>query len=288
MQLVYEEDDAALGAADLLQHGLEPLLKLAAVFRARDERAHVEGEDGLVAQALRHVAAHYALRQTLRDGGLADARLAYQHGVVLSLAREDADDVAYLSVAADDGVELLLAGALDEVRAVFRQGVVAALGVVARDGAGLDLGEGRIEALARDAVVGEYRPHGRAALGEHAEHQMLDGDILVPQLLRRLLGKAQELRGLGRGVSFAAPAGDAGQLCYLGVQLAQHGVAVRAHLREQGADEAPVLVDEGVEQVGRGQVLVPVLLGHGLSGVYGLYGFLSEFFGVHKRSPSFR
>ena len=288
VQLIDEQDYPALGAAYLLQHGLEPLLKLAAVLGARDERAHVEREDGLVLQPVRHVAADYTLSQALGYGRLADAGFADEHGVVLRLTREDADDVPYLAVTADDGVELLLTRALHEVGAVFRQGVVAVLRVVAGHGAGLDLGECGVEGFARDAVVGEYLAHRRAALGEHAEHQVLDGDVLVAQLLRRLLGKAQQLARLGGGVDLAAAAGDLGQLGDLGVQLTQHGVAVRTHLGEQRADEAAVLVDKGVEQVSRGEVLVLVLLSHRLSGVYGFNCLLSEFFSVHKRSPSFR
>ena len=267
VQLVYEQDYPALGAAYLFQHGLEPLLELAAVLRARYERAHVEREDRLVPQALRHVAADDSLCQTFRDGRLAHARLAYEHGVVFRLAGEDADYVPYLGVAADDGVELLLARTLHEVRAVFRQGVVAIFGLVARDGAGFYLRQGGVEALAGDAVVGEYFPHRRAALGEHAEHQVLNGDVLVPELFRGLFGKAEELGGLGRGVDLAVSAGDARELPYLGVQLAKHAVTVGAHLAQQRADEPAVLIDEGVEQVRRGQVLVAVLLRHGLRGV---------------------
>ena len=287
VQLVDEQDYPALGAAYLLQHGLEPLLELAAVLRAGYERAHVEREDGLVAQALGHVAAHYALRQALGYGGFAHARLAYEHGVVLRLPREYPDDVPYLGVTAYDGVELLLARPLHEVGAVFGEGVVAALGVVARDGAALDLCQGGVEALAVDAVVGEYLPHRRAALGEHAQHQVLDGDVLVPELLRSLLGKADELARLGRGVGLAAAAGDAGQLPYLGVQLAQHRVAVGAHLREQRADEPAVLVYERIEQVCRRDVLVAVLLRHGLRGIYGFNGLLCEFLSVHN-GPTFQ
>ena len=70
---------------------LQALLELAAVLGAGDERAHVEREDGLVAQPLGHVAAHDALREALDDRRLADAGLADQHRVVLGLAREDLD-----------------------------------------------------------------------------------------------------------------------------------------------------------------------------------------------------
>ena len=74
VQLVDEQQDPALGGLDLGQHGLEPLLELAAVLGPGDQRAHVEREDRLVAQSFGHVAAHDALGQALDDGRLADAR----------------------------------------------------------------------------------------------------------------------------------------------------------------------------------------------------------------------
>ena len=97
---------APLALLDLVEHGLQALLELAAVLGAGEERAHVEREDDAVLEPLGHVAAHDALREALDDGGLADAGLADQHRVVLGLARQDADDAADLGVAADHRVEL--------------------------------------------------------------------------------------------------------------------------------------------------------------------------------------
>ena len=74
VQLVDEQEDAAVALLDLVEHGLQALLELAAVLRAGQQRAHVEREDGLVLQPLGHVAAQDALRQALDDGGLAHAR----------------------------------------------------------------------------------------------------------------------------------------------------------------------------------------------------------------------
>ena len=59
-------------------------------------------------EALGHVAADDALRETFDDRGLADAGFADQHRVVLGAAREHLDDAADLFVAADDRVELAL------------------------------------------------------------------------------------------------------------------------------------------------------------------------------------
>ena len=71
---------------DLLEDGLEPLLELAAVLRAGDHRAEVEGDEALAAQRLGHVAVDDALGQALDDRGLADAGLADEHRVVLRAA----------------------------------------------------------------------------------------------------------------------------------------------------------------------------------------------------------
>jgi len=48
VQLVDEEDDLAVGLLDLVEDGLQALLKLAAELRARDERAHVQREEAAV------------------------------------------------------------------------------------------------------------------------------------------------------------------------------------------------------------------------------------------------
>ena len=71
MDLVDEEDDAARRLLHLVHHRLEPLLKLAAQLRAGDERAHVERVHLPALQRLGHVARSDALREPLRDGGLA-------------------------------------------------------------------------------------------------------------------------------------------------------------------------------------------------------------------------
>src|SRR5262245_4470692 len=85
VQFVNEQNDATVGRAYLVQDSLEPLLELAAVFRTGDERTDVEGEDCLVAQPFGYVAGRDPLRQPFDDSGLADARVADQHRVVLRL-----------------------------------------------------------------------------------------------------------------------------------------------------------------------------------------------------------
>ena len=90
----------------LLEDPLQALLELAAVLGAGDDQREVEGED--LASARGRSAPRPSTmrwRQTLDDGGLADARLAEQDRVVLGAAREDLDDALDLLLAADQRVE---------------------------------------------------------------------------------------------------------------------------------------------------------------------------------------
>jgi hypothetical protein len=63
VQLVDEEDDLALGVLDLGEDGLQPLLELAAVLRAREQRADVERPDALALQPFGDVAGDDPLRE---------------------------------------------------------------------------------------------------------------------------------------------------------------------------------------------------------------------------------
>ena len=106
VQLVDEQDDAALRGLDLLEHGLQAILELAAELRAGDHRRQIEREEALVLERLGHVAARDALRDALDDRRLADAGLADEHRVVLGAAREHLHHAADLLVAADHRIDL--------------------------------------------------------------------------------------------------------------------------------------------------------------------------------------
>ena len=130
VQLINEEDDLALALLHLIQDALQTLLELAAVLCASHQSTHVQAEHGAVFQVLRHIAPDDTLGQTLGDGRLADARLTDEAGVVLRLTGQDADDISDFLVTANDGVQLLLAGQVNEVLTILLQGIVGVLGVV--------------------------------------------------------------------------------------------------------------------------------------------------------------
>ncbi len=83
VQFIYKQQYLSLRFFDLIEDGLEPLLKLPSVLRAGDQRTHIKGIYGFILQPFGHVSLEYALRQAFDDGRFTDARFAYEHGVVL-------------------------------------------------------------------------------------------------------------------------------------------------------------------------------------------------------------
>src|SRR5207344_2087389 len=126
-------DDPALRGLDLIQHGLQTLLELAAVLRAGEERADVERPDALALEAFRDVAGNDALRQSFDDRRLADSRVADQDRVVLRAARQHLDHAADFLVSPDHRVELALLGSSSEVAAELLERLVGLFGILRGD-----------------------------------------------------------------------------------------------------------------------------------------------------------
>ena len=238
------------GVGDLLEHGLEALLELAAVLRAGDERAHVERDDPLVLEAFGHVAADDAAGQAFDDGGLADAGLADEHRVVLRAARQHLDDAADLLVAADDRIELALARQLGQVAAVALERLVLAFGVlvVTRCEPRTLVSAAKILSRVRPRSRQQLRGGRAAGLGGDGEEQVLGADELVLQPLGlglRQVGDELEPR---REARLRAAVG----LRHLRQQLARARGDLRrvgGHLAQHLGHDAVALLDERDEQV---------------------------------------
>ena len=195
MQLVDEDDDVRV-VGQLLHDRLEALFELTAVLRAGDDQRDVEGEDALVGQEVRHVAVDDLLRQPFDDGGLADARLADEHGVVLGPAAEHLLDALELVLAADQRIELVLHRRLGEI--------AAELGQQRRL---LDARQRRLFVQQLDDVLAHgVEPHPlfhedgrrhRPLLAQDAEQQVLGADVVVQQPVGLFGRKLQHPLGFG-------------------------------------------------------------------------------------------
>src|SRR5699024_6959106 len=133
VELIDERDDLAIGVLDLLEHGLEPFLELAAVLRPGDHGRQVEADERLVPQGFGHVSGDDPLGEAFDDGGLADAGITDEDRVVLRSAGEHLHDAAHLLVTADHRVELALACGGGEVDAELLERLHGLLGVLRGD-----------------------------------------------------------------------------------------------------------------------------------------------------------
>ena len=299
VQLV-DEEDRVLGTANLVHDGLDPLLELAAILRAGHHHREVEHDDPAVGEQFRHIAIDDALREAFDDRRLAHARLAEENGIVLRAAAEDLDRPLDLLLAADDGIELALAGELGEVaaEAVERGGL--ALAPLGGRLAATAAGAGRLAAahsgpftpLVLHAVAeeiehlfadvfqleAEVHEHLRGhpfLLAEQAEEDVLGADVIVVEvssLLHRIL---DHLLGPGRlgELAHGDHVGAAlDELLDLHADLSQIDVEV---FEDVGGDAAPLL-DEAEEDVLRADVFVVEPLGLLVGQLHHLAGTVRE------------
>ena len=250
VQLVQEQDDLPLGIGDLLEHGLESILEFAAVLGSGDQRSDVECDDALVAQAPGDVTRDDALRESFDDGGLADARLADQHRVVLRATRQHLDDAAHLVVAADDRVELAAAGGVGQVAAVLLECLILRLGFgvghAMRATHGLERGHQRIRGNARG---GQHIAGGRR-LADQAQDQVLGRHILVAKPLGLTTRMVDDVTERRRRVLLAR-APHHGQPIDRGIGCRPQRRHVRAGSFEQRLDDALGRLEQRNQQVRR-------------------------------------
>jgi hypothetical protein len=143
VQLVDEQNDAALGIGHFLEECLEAVFEFAAVFGTGDHGAEVHGDDPFVLERIGHVAGDDAAGEAFDDGGFADAGLADEHRVVFGAAGKHLHHPADFLVAADHRVEFAGAGGGGEVGAVFFERLELALGLGVGDALGAaDGGQG--------------------------------------------------------------------------------------------------------------------------------------------------
>ena len=194
VQLVDEGDDLARGVGDLLEDGLEPLLELAPVLGPGQHAADVERHQALALQPFGHVAVGDASGQPFDDGGLADTGLPDEDGVVLGAARQHLDDATDLLVPADDGVDLAVACPLGQVLPVLLERLELVLRALAGDPMAAANVAQRLQQL--------LAAHAQAIA--HAQQQVLDRQIVVPQVLAIALRLVEDAGGLPAQAGLAA------------------------------------------------------------------------------------
>ena len=125
------------------------------------------------------------MREAFDDRGLANARFANEHRVVLRAPREHLDHAADLFVPADDRVQLVMPSQVGQVAAVALERLVLPFGVLVGHTLGsTDSGERLEDPVPGDAVLFQESRAGKSiALVGQCDQQVLRADVIVLQVL---------------------------------------------------------------------------------------------------------
>ncbi len=258
------------GVDDLLEHGLEPVFELTAVFGAGDEGAHIEGDEAPALEDLGDIAAGDALGEALGDRGLADPRFTDEHRVVFGSAGQDLHETPDLLVATDDRIDLAGVGELGEVAAVVLERLIFGLGIFVGDPVRpaqfLDCGQ---EVVVVDSLAGEGSSRGGVLDRHDGEQKVLNRDELILKLWCEL-GRLVEYRPITARRLRIGPAFGGWEPVEGGPKLFRERPSRSADFGEKFRRDALVLFDQGLEKVSRGGFRVAAG-GRGLEA--GLQGF---------------
>ena len=189
-----DEHHHVFGVGDFLEHGLQALFKLAAIFRARHQRAEIERNQPLVLQPFRHVAAHDALRQSFDDGRLAHTRFADEHRIVLGAARENLHHAANFVVAANHRIEFALPRQLRQIAPVFFQRLKRAFGILRGDARRSAHGHQRLQDRVGVEAARREQIADRGVRFRQRQQNMLGADVLIAHRLGFVLGSTPARR----------------------------------------------------------------------------------------------
>src|SRR6185436_5132441 len=256
VDLVDEQDDVAAGP-DLLEDLLQPLLEVTAVARTGNKGTEVEGVDLLVLERLGHLALDDVLGEALDDGGLADAGLADQDRVVLGAPGQHMHDTLDLLAAADDRVELALAGGLGQVAAELVKDQRPGRSALGRTDSGalvllaLVAAEQLVDLVTDPVEVGtklhEHLGCDTLALADQAEQDVLGPDVVVAELQRLAQAQLEDLLG-ARGEGDVARRGLLALADVL-LDLLADGVQGDAEVLQRLRRNAFALVDQAEQDV---------------------------------------
>ncbi len=278
MDLVDEQDRARI-VLDLLHHGLEPFLEVAAIARAGQQRAHVEGEDGGILQHLGHLALHDLAREAFGDGRLADAGVADEQGIVLLAAAQHLDGAQNFLLPPDQRIDAAVLGLLVEVDAVGVERVLLLLLVVALVGGLVLVDAAHVLGLGHAGPLGDavgdvldrieaghlllLQEEGGVALalGEDGDEHVGAGHFLAAGGLHVHHGAVDDALEAGGGLSLVGALDvESGQLA---VEIFGDAGSERLHVDRAGLHHGRriAVVEERQQQVLQCRVLVVTLVG---------------------------
>ena len=114
-----DKQHSAVSVLQLGDNSFEAFFKIAAVARARKQRAHIERVNRRVQENFRHVFIDNAASNTFCNRGFPDAGVAHEKRVILTAAREHHNAALNFIIAANQRVNIAVLGFLVQIDRIF-------------------------------------------------------------------------------------------------------------------------------------------------------------------------
>ena len=185
--LINKQQNLSIRFYYLVENGFQSFLKLTPILGTSHQSTHIQGEQGLVLQGLRHIASHNSPSQSLYNSGFTNTWLTNQHRVVLGTAGQNLNGSSNFIITANNWIQLALTSHLGQITAVFFQSLVTILWVgrvyillsVFLNGVGYTiLGQAKSAANISSLVT---------AILHNSQQQMLSADIIILHAVSQLL-----------------------------------------------------------------------------------------------------
>ena len=118
-----DKQDGMLDFGQLFEHGFDAGFKVAAIFGAGQERAHIQCKHGGTGQRFGHIAVLQTISQALGQRGFAHTGLAHQKRIVFAAAAQGLHEALQLHGAADQRVDTPFACLHVQIDSIFGQGM---------------------------------------------------------------------------------------------------------------------------------------------------------------------
>ena len=282
MELINKQNDAAVGTGNFFQHSFQTFLEFAAVFGARDQGPHIEGNDPFVFQIFRHIAANDPHGQAFHDGGFAHTGFADQHRIVFGAAGKDLRGPPDLVVTADHGVEFFFPGRFGQVASVFFQRFKGRFRIFAGNPLiSTDFLQSHQGFVFGAAAVRQHFAAGTAFF-KHRQKKMFHADIFIFHCFGFVLRGNQQSAEFTRWISLSRSwTGNRRNRTQSLLGFFPGQVQIDIHFFQQGRDEALFLIQQGIKQVLGPDLLMSEFQSRFLSFQHCFTGFVGKFFHIH-------
>ena len=283
MKLIDEQNDLSFALLHFLKYCFQTFLKLTTILGTCNQCSHIQGKNLLVLQAFRYIPCHNTLCQSLDGCCFTNTRLTDENRVVLGLTGKDTDNITDLHITADHRIKLLILSFLHKILAIFIQGVIGCLRVIADNSlVSSDCRQCLEKTLSGDSKLIEYLLHARAWITQHGKKQMLNRDILISHSLRFILSTDQRFVQILTKVKLSTGNFNLSIQCFL--HCVNKIFLLDLHLLDQFENQAVLLCQQSIQKVFLLDLLIAIFISNLLKILDSLHGFLCKFTDIHRLS----